>query len=315
MNAILLAGDRHAGRPLHGVNKAFLLLEGTPLLVHVLAALDRARCIESIYVVGPKKPIMDAIEKALPCCFLFPKKIKVLEQKESLIDNICHAYDCSVEQAGQEKGGAASSSLTRPPALFLPADIPLVTAEEIDAFVTDADMNKYDYCLGVTSAAHLKQFYPAPQSPGIRMSYLYLRDQIYRINNLHIARFCSLEAGALIQTIYNHRYQNNVLNRFMMVLALLKAARTTACLSLYMRAQIATLCARFEFHRLATPFRHALILPEIEREFSSLFQMRFKAVEVNIGGAALDIDNEETYKTISLVFSKWRERLAIPLMA
>ena len=296
MNAILLAGDRKAANRLCGMNKAFLLLEGWPLFIHVLTALSQSLRIETIYIIGPRKAIMEYLEKAL-LSFVFTKKIEVLEQKETLLENIVCTYR------------HASFGQNDQPVLFLPADIPLVTGQEIDTFISMSDMDQYDYCLGVTSQEHLKRFYPKLNDPGITMPYLYLKDHIYRMNNLHIARLTCKTAGSIIQTIYNHRRQKYIWNRAGMVYALLKAGHARFLLLLYLLAQAAVLLSRFSLHRIAKLFRKPLSLHRVEKEFSALMRMRFKAVETNLGGAALDIDDESTYKTIALVFRKWREAL------
>ena len=297
MNAILFAGDRKAALPLNGINKAFLLLEGWPLFIHVLTALSQAPSIETVYIIGPRKAIMESLEKAL-LAFLFTKKIEVLEQKESLFANIIQAYE-----------HAFGSQSHTPPALFLPSDIPFVTSEEIEAFIAMSDMNQYDYCLGVTSAEHLKRFYPKAEEPGIKMPYLYLRDHIYRMNNLHIARLSCQAAVSTIQTIYNHRHQNNIWNRIGMVATLLKADHARLLLFFYILAQGAVLFSRVGFHRIASLFRKPLFLNQVEKEMSALLQMRFRAIETNVGGAALDIDDEASYKIMALRFRKWHEAL------
>ncbi len=299
MNAIILAGDRKGASPLRGMNKAFLLLEGWPLFGHVLAALNQSSQIETVYIIGPRKAIMEALEKALPA-FLFTKQIEVLEQKDSLLENIQTAYG----QASQ-----ISFDHPNPPALFLPSDIPLVTAAEIDAFILMSDMSQYDYCLGVTSSEHLKQFYPTFNAPGMKMPYLYLKENIYRMNNLHIARLSCKTTGSMIQTIYHHRRQINIWNRVKMVYALFTADHGRSLLGLYLLAQCAVLLSRFSLHRIAHLFRKPLLLDRVEREVSSVLQMRFKAVEINIGGAALDIDDEVAYKIISATFKQWHEAL------
>jgi len=93
MNAVLLAGDRIGTRPLCNSNKAFLPLEGWPLFIYVLDALSQAEAVEKIWVIGSQRPLMSIIEKALPV-FLFSKKIEVIQQRETLIENIQYAYDC-----------------------------------------------------------------------------------------------------------------------------------------------------------------------------------------------------------------------------
>ncbi|MEK7703044.1 MAG: nucleotidyltransferase family protein [Nitrospirota bacterium] len=313
MNAILFAGDQKAVY-LHGVNKAFLPLEGVPLFIHVLSALNQAPSIETVYIIGPRKQIMNELEKALPF-FLFAKKIKVLEQKETLFENIMSAY----AEASSGVGSATFQfGLNAPPVLFLPADIPLVTGNEIESFILTSDMDQYDYCMAVTSAEHLKQFYPKPgvgehlaraKEPGIKMPYLYLKDETYRISNLHIARLSYSKALSMIQTIYTHRHQKNILNRIGMFFVLLKTDHAKRLLWFYLLAQGAALSSRFGLSLIATLFRKSLQLGRVEKEVSSLLGMRFKSIELNCGGAALDIDDEATYQTINLVFNQWHAKL------
>ncbi len=307
MNAIILAGDRTDTTPLCGINKAFLPLEGWPLFIHVLAALDRVSKIEKCYLIGPRQQLMEAIEKALPV-FLFSKTIEVLEQKEGLIENILYAYGRSVSN-GSETVSPLAFSEKAEPVLFLPSDIPLVTPEEIASFIERSDMDRYDYCLGMTAAAHLEPFYPKKTALGIKMPYLYLRDEVYRINNLHLARLSSPRPGRVLESMYRYRRQKSVWNRLGVVALLLQSRQAASLLYLYFMAQGAVLSSRFGFHRLARFFRRPLLLSRVEKEISSLIDMRFKVVETEEGGAALDIDDEATYKTISSVFTKWRAAL------
>jgi len=198
--------------------------------------------------------------------------------------------------------------VNRPQVLFVPADIPLVTGKEIDLFIQKAD--RVDYCLGVASEDYLKRFYPRGGEPGIKMSYLYLRDQAYRINNLHIARLSSDSALGLIQKMYNHRHQKSFWNRICMIWKLMVTDWGFPVLSIYLLAQIAVLAERFKLYPVQALFRKSLLLADVEAEISRWLNIRFKVVEVNAGGAALDIDDEKTYKTILQVFPKWRKMLA-----
>jgi GTP:adenosylcobinamide-phosphate guanylyltransferase len=298
MKAILLAGDKKGARTLCGVNKAFLSLNGWPLFIHVLAALDRASHVDAIFIIGPRKQLMEAVEKALPT-FFFSKKIEVLEQRESLLENLSYAYEEAIKMPMRNG----------PPALFVPSDIPLVTGGEIDAFISNADMNRFDYCLGVTPSDSLKPFYPTLTRPGIKMAYLYLNDQVYRMNNLHLARPASLLAGPMIQTIYNHRHQKSPWNRIAMSIVLLMEKRAMPVFLFYFLAQAAVLLSRFGLHRFAAFFRRFLSRSDVEGAISGFLGIRFAVVETVEGGAALDIDDETTYKTISSVFLKWHDLL------
>jgi hypothetical protein len=205
----------------------------------------------------------------------------------------------------RRSGNRLTVAMVDPTNVFALDDIRLVTGYEIESFIADSDTNQYDYCLGVTSAEYLKPFYPRAKEPGIKMPYLYLKENAYRINNLHIARLCHSTTGSAIQTVYDHRHQKNILNRIRMCRTLFKADHAKDLLVFYILAQVASLLSRLGLHRMALPFRQPLLLNRVEEAASAWLNMRFKAVETKIGGAALDIDDQATYKTITAVFTKW----------
>jgi GTP:adenosylcobinamide-phosphate guanylyltransferase len=308
MKAFVLAGDQGPSHQICGMNKAFLLLAGRPLLIHVLGALDQARNIDRIYVVGPQKEIMAAIEKALPEV-LFTKKIQVLQQKESLVENILSAYAYSLPGY---RDGVDPRRLPNAddPALFLPADIPFVTGSEIEAFIADSDMEKYDYCLGVTPEEALSPFYPKENKPGIKMHYLYLKDKVYRMNNLHLARPYRMGGGGDVQRMYDHRHQRYLGNRFEIAREILRTPRWPKGLFLYLLAQAASFLMNAGLPPVASLCRKPLDRERVEQEVAFFLKTRFKAVETRFGGAALDIDDEESYRTMSLLFREWQASFA-----
>jgi hypothetical protein len=195
------------------------------------------------------------------------------------------------------------------PGLFLPSDIPLVTAAEIEEFLTNADMKEHDYCMGITAEESLTSFYPQGGKPGIKMPYLYLKERAYRMNNLHLARPFKIVAGGSVQTMYDYRHQKYVGNRFRIAREFFRTERWARALSLYLLAQGAVFSSEIGWSALAAFFRRRLPLDRVEREVSCFLKARFKAVETTIGGAALDVDDEETYRTISLHFKEWRGAL------
>lgn len=308
MDAFVLAGNKGSMAPIQGKSKAFLLLEGRPVFLYILMALDRAPAVDRIYLIGPRKELMSALEAAIPD-ILFGKRIEVLEQRGSLLENLVYAYSYSLP--GYKEGlDMRESPHAGTPGLFLPADIPLITAAEIEEFISNADMSQYDYCMGMTPEASLRQFYPEGDRPGIKMPYLYLREQTYRMNNLHLVRPFKIGAGGVVQKMYDHRHQKYVGNRFKVAWEFFRAPRWTRALSLYLWAQGAVFAARKGWSFLAPFFRRRLPLEKVERENSSFLQTRFKVVETTIGGSALDIDDEESYQAISARFKEWRSRLA-----
>jgi GTP:adenosylcobinamide-phosphate guanylyltransferase len=308
MNAFVLAGDRGERHQVGGMNKALLTLEGRPLMIYVLSALDQVRSIDRIYVIGPQKEIMRAIEQALPYV-LFTKKIEVLPQKESLVENILSAYAYSLP--GYRKGADPRHLPNADePALFLPADIPLVTTSEIEAFIAGSDMEKYDYCLGVTPQEALVPFYPKGEKPGISLPYLYLKDKVYRMNNLHLGRPYRIGMAEYVQEMYDHRHQRYTGNRLRIAYKILKRPRGLRGLLLYLLAQGGVFSTKAGLASVASLFRKPLSLDAVEKEVSAFLQTRFKSVETRIGGAALDVDDEKGYRTISLLFREWQTYLA-----
>jgi len=303
MNAFVLAGDqKNDGQ---NQNKAFLLLEGRPLLLYVLRAIDGVEGVDKIYIVGPQSQIMNVIEAALPEV-PFHKTLKVIEQRGGLLENVLYAYNDAL--ADLKKEGNTESD---PPALFMSADIPLVTSSEIQQFIQDADMTAYDYCLGITPASVLSQFYPKRGRPGIKMAYLYLKEKICRMNNLHLVRPYRIGAMGYIQNMYDHRHQRSIINRLKISKVVFQSACGMKGIVVYLLAQVATLLARIGLPSLALPCRAFLSTRGVERQVSSLLKTRFRFVETTRGGSALDIDDETTYQVMRTVFREWRVRLSL----
>ena len=300
MDAFVLAGDRGQSRKVRGVNKAFLMLDGRPLFLHVLVALSGARAIARIYIIGPKRQIEAAIAASPPNTA--SSKWIVLEQKQTLLENALWAYDISLQdRTGQDRTGQDD-----PPALFLSADIPLVTTQEIESFIAQADMDQADYCLGVTPDHCLAPFYPAPHRPGIRMAYLYLRDRAYRISNLHLVRPHRIGAVEYIQRAYDVRHQKQVTNLLKTLWALFRASSWFSGVRLYLLARCAGWFSKMGIAFLAAACRNLLPACAVEATLSRFLQARVRMVEVNMGGSAIDVDDDATYATLSLRYAEWR---------
>jgi len=312
MNAFVMAGDRRSSFCVSGMNKALLPLAGCPIFLHVLMALDRVQAIRKIYIVGPQMEIVDALKKAKPAISL-TQKVEVLEQRESLIDNIAYAYAHAMSK-DFDSDRPTPNFVERPPALFLPADIPLVTHTEIEMFLSASDMKQYDYCLGVTSEPVLARFYPTKQNrSGIRMSYLYLKEKAYRMNNLHLVRPDKIGSKESVQTIYHHRYQKYLSNRLQIALGILLADQSLSIrlrgILYYLLALGTLFFSETGLNTLSRLCRQRLSVKAVEDWISQLLKTRFKSVETTLGGAAMDIDDEATYQTISLSFQKWQDDL------
>ncbi len=296
-----MAGDGRGYHRICGINKAFLPLDGYPLFIHVLRALDAVREIDRVYVVGPKRQIAEAIEVAAST-LAFTKKVIVLDQKRTLLENALFSYAQALADSTPSPAGQPAD----PPALFLPADIPFVTAGEIETFISRADMARYDYCLGVVPETALRPFYPHAGKQGIKMSYLYLKDKIYRVNNLHLVRPYRVGMLSYIQKTYDLRYQSHLGNRLRTIYEIVKAPKCISGLLLYLLAQGATWFSGVGLTKAALFCSHFLPMSRVENEASHFLRARFKVVEVDLCGSALDVDDEATYRTMSVLFKEWR---------
>ena len=62
LDAVVLAGDRGAYKPVCGENKALLQIEGVPVISYVVGALQRCKYVKRIFVVGPRERLLAALE-------------------------------------------------------------------------------------------------------------------------------------------------------------------------------------------------------------------------------------------------------------
>jgi hypothetical protein len=191
--------------------------------------------------------------------------------------------------------------------LYMPGDIPLATASEIDVFVEGCDPTLYDYCLGVTAEPALRAYYPQAEHPGIRMAYFTLRDLQIRHNNLHLVKPLRVGNRDYIERVYRYRYQKEWRNILRLCWELwctqrgsLRLAASFFCL--HMARLLTTYGWQQAF--FARPF--FLELPVVCSVLSQLLQTRFTTVLTPHGGCALDIDNAEHYAIICKNFHLWQ---------
>jgi MobA-like NTP transferase domain len=307
LDVIITAGDRHASRPVLGENKAFLPLAGVPVLHYVLSAVEQARCTARIFVVGNKA----RLERSLTTPntpFRSTHPLVILEQGNTLYDNVWTAflhtlpeYTPRTDWHSYEETSAVDKAV-----LVVPGDIPLATPFEIDAFVDACDLSRYDYCLGLTTEATLRAYYPQDGHPGIQMAYFTLRDLRVRQNNLHLVKPLRLGNRPYIQQMYDMRYQREWHNMVRLCWELwhtrdasLRMIWSFLCL------HVARSVTKLGWERLFL-FRPCFLdLPMVESHMSQLLRTRFTTVVTHYGGCTLDIDNVEHYEAIRVNFERW----------
>lgn len=299
---ILTAGDKGKARPVLGINKGLLDLEGAPVFTHVMAALEKSPWVESVYLVGPKERLTEALARpGIP--FKGSKPVRVLGQWDNLYLNIWNTFQRVLEDKLRAHPGMPPEGLA---VLIVPCDIPLMVPEEVDEFVRACDMNRFDYVVGISSDRTLSRYYPQKHRRGIRLMCFHVKEGSFRQNNLHMVKPLKVGNRDYIQKIYDYRLQRewgSIVRLLWEIFTAEEATLSTATwyLMLHMAALLYGI-PRVPLYRLP-----AYCLPKgrLERSVSRLLRTRFCTVETSFGGAALDIDTPEHYGVIKENFEAW----------
>lgn len=290
MNAFVFACNPVPARQINGMNTAFLPLEGRPLLLYVLMALDRVPEITTITVIGSPKEIMRAIEQVI-FEIPFQKKISVLEQKETLLESVSLTSTfvngaSSRADSHREKDVQEGLAMLPEPALFLPANIPFVTSAEISTFIAAADMTQSDFCFSIVRGGTLT-FSDSEQAPHILFE---TEHASYHPGRLVLARPGQMADETSLQTLaalYQHSCQENpdqrLLEAFLKSIGLpsgTQSGGTRAALS------------------------------AIEEKATAFLKTRFRLIETVTAGNALPADDTGAYQFILRHFEAWRRHIS-----
>lgn len=303
-DAAILIGDRGRSYPVRGQNKNFLEIEGLPLFIHVLRAIEQARSLRLLFVVGDKRRIEHALDTHRSA-ISSPHRIIALEQRNNLFANTLCAFERASELSGN-KSEVRGPHLYEKTMLYLPGDMPLVTHHEIDEFLEKCDPAFYDYFAGVTPEESLRPFYPCEGNRGIKMAYFHVRQGKYRQNNLHLVKPLKVAHRHYIQKMYDYRYQKQPVNVARLLWEFFRTNVGSKGISCYLVLHWNLLLARLGLGFLTGVFRRLVSIESLEEAIEQLLGCRFKIVETQMPGAALDVDNDKDYETLKLMFPRWR---------
>lgn len=286
MKALVLATD-HLGPDyrINGLSSSFFNLQGRPVLLYVLVALDQLSDIDEIVIVGPPPQIMRVLEAAL-FEIPFSKKINVLPQKGDFLEDLQAAISEAPQQAPDPLQVLPTDEET---ILCLPGNIPLITTAEIEAFLATSDMTAYDYCIGITEEDALRAFYPEGEKSGIKKPVIQLNDKSFRLNNLH------LFYPSHISQILQNRSGNS--SEIGMPDAVANA------LPAYMAAFFCDLFGQTDQKPVLSQDSSIEML---EKHLSRISQLKLKFTGRWKGGAALNIDDETSFQAVSERIDDWR---------
>ncbi len=155
--ALVMAGSRASGDPLavaSGVSdKAFVPVDGVPMLARVITALRAAQCVERIAIVG----LDAAVARAGPGLARFDwAQLDLVRGAET--------------PAASASAAIAALGLV-PPILITTADHPLLTAATVDEFCTASASGGDDATFGVAAGERV-----AAAFPGVRRTVHRFRD-------------------------------------------------------------------------------------------------------------------------------------------
>jgi GTP:adenosylcobinamide-phosphate guanylyltransferase len=314
-DAIVMAGDRGAYKPVYAENKAFLKIEGVPVLLHVLVSLDRSRRVSRVFIVGPGPRISQALD-TYGARLGLRKEFVVVDQARTVLENAQKAFAATLPEEARGESPEAERMRARfedKAVLVLGSDIPLVTPAELDEFVEVCDLSRYDYILGMTGEKALESFYPQPGRPGsgIRFAYFCFRNSRERQNNLHMIRVLRVFNRQLIQKMYQFRYQQRWKNILQLGRELLREPEVTP--RVVFKFVLLHLCRLLDrrawrpLEKLQFFLRRFLVKEVMQADLSRILKSRFGSAATSFGGAALDVDNERDFQIIKNRYRDWMD--------
>ncbi len=306
--AIVLAGDKRGSHPIFGANKNLLKVGGEPLVRHVVRTLVEVEQVEAIFVVGPEEEIRRALEGlASPA----DRPVHVVPQRETIVQNcwqgLRHALGAE-SNADLERLKAGHADAV---ALVLPGDLPFLDPAEVRHFLRHADMEQYDYVLGLTPIETLDRVVNEAEVPELRKPALHMAEGRVRQNNLHLIRPFTIVHLEYFESFYEHRYQKELWNTIKVLWGVLRASGgISRPVALYLFAQAAMRFELMGLRRIAAWFRRRVPTAGMCAAISRFSGCRFGVLKGPSAGAALDVDSERDLELTRSHLNHLREVLA-----
>jgi len=294
MKAIVFAGDPSASQDDQITAPSFLRLEGRPLLLYVLVALDSVAAVDEIEVFGPQQQIMKVLEGALPH-FLFSKTIRV-QSRNVKPENLFFSAERSDKNESDDPLNVLSA---RPYILLLPGNIPLVTSGEIKAFLSAADLSNHDLALGLSAESQGPALGSLGSGAAARKAFCHLIDGTFRTNNMALLR----PFGITEQ--FEFRGQKEKIEKKILTS---DGDAWGGTLSIDFKALLPCLLAS-HWRKINELAGLGLSLEELEEEAHKYLNIKAKLVKTKIGYASLHINNTSELKALEARMNDWREDL------
>jgi len=303
--AIVAAGEGKASRAVYGESKVYLDVGGRPLVARIVSTLQRVPEVSEVWVVGNAERLGTVLgEPGLQA--ELEKPVHVVPQFRNLYENLWETWRRSLPGAPPEGRDPGPDDRERA-GLFLSADLPFATPHELSAFVRRAFDSGGDFVTGLVPESAMEIFAPkAPGEPGIEMAYFNVAEGRYRQSNLFVVKPAKLGHRFYIEEMYEHRYQKQLWPIVGLAWRLLtNEGGGFGLLWNFALLQIAGVANRVGWLWLSDAIRARLPFSKVEHLMSRLMATDFRFVSTEVGGCAVDVDNEEDYDATRARFHEW----------
>jgi len=303
--AIITAGDGKAAKAIHGQSKAYLEVGGEPMVARVASVLQRVPEVSEVWVVGdPRK--LEAVLSGEAFRAGLRKPLVVVPQCRNLLENAWQTFRRLLPGAPQEGRDPLDDAERDRPILYLSADLPFATPQEISHFIRLSEAADCDYALGLVSEESMEPFYPTDDAPGIQMAYFQVAEGRVRQSNLHLVRPARIGNRQGVEDMYEHRYQKQIGSVIGLASKLLASEGGGLRIAAYFGLMhVALLLDRIGLRRLADLVRRPITFAKIDRACSSLLKTRVRLVVTEVGGCGVDIDNAHDLDVARRNFERW----------
>ena len=300
LDAVILAGThQNPKRLIYGRNKAFLNVAGQPLLRYVVQALLEARSIDQIFVVGPA----DELHKELGN---FSPQVRVIAQRGKMLTN-CWA---GIEASEACHGDDPEMPATERPLLIISCDLPLITSQAVDDFVSrcarlDASSETPAAMLaGVVDEPGVIPFYPSAEKQGIKRPFVELACGRLRLANIYIGRPRNLSHQEFLQTGFSYRKAKDWRNVVALIYSSFRRPHGWRSAWMTMRVQLTLMLSKRKgllYRRLKAGNTQL----RVEKCLSEVLGGSVKIVVSPFGSLSLDVDDEEDWRVLDAHYQDW----------
>jgi GTP:adenosylcobinamide-phosphate guanylyltransferase len=303
--AIVTAGEGAASKTVYGDNKAYLELGGLPLVVRVVHALQRVPEISGVWLVGNADRLAELFERPEVQAEI-AKPLHIVPQFRNLYENAWQTFRRLLPDAGPDGRDPVAAEIDQS-VLYLSADLPFATPQEISEFVRRSVALEADYTVGLVSEQSLSDFLPStPGEAGIHVAFFNLREGRFRQSNLHYAKPARIGNRQYIEDMYEHRYQKEFGHIARLAWTILMSQRGGfRILFRYLTIHLAGIANRHGFRGVSDWLRRFVSSAAVEESISSLLDTHYRFVVTEAGGCGIDIDSEAEFDAARARFEDW----------